>query len=107
MHWFLPPPGWLKLNNDGSTTGSLGLLALGGIFRNCRGFVTTCFHVKVGMGLAFEAEIITVIYALDLAQARDLNFIWLVSDSMYAVVLLRDRVRSLASESSLRSCCTD
>lgn len=66
---------------DGSASGSSGLLKCRGVFRNCRGFVTTCFHFKVGTGFTFEMEIIAIIYALELAQTRDLDFIWLVSNS--------------------------
>lgn len=54
-----------------------------------------CFNVKTGIGFAFVAEIIVVIYALELAQARGLNYIWLESDSVYVVVLLRDHLTKI------------
>lgn len=43
------------------------------------------------MGSAFDALLIAVIYALEVAHAGSLNFIWLESYSMYVVTLLRDR----------------
>lgn len=57
----------MKLNTDGFASGSPGLLSCGGVLRNCRGFVTTCFHAKVGTCFPFEAEILAVFYVLELA----------------------------------------
>lgn len=91
VHWRPPPSGWTKINTDGAAAGSPGALTCGGIFRNCRGFVSLCFHVKLGSGFAFEGELVAAIFALEMAQARELNFVWLESDSSYVVGLLRER----------------
>jgi hypothetical protein len=42
-----------------------------GIFRNCRGFVQGCFSSVLGMGFAFEAELVGVMMAVDIAFSLD------------------------------------
>lgn len=73
---------------DSSACGFPGSLVCGGVVHNSRGFVTTFFHAKVGDHFAFEAELIEVIYALELTHANSFNFIWQESDSMYVVTFL-------------------
>lgn len=67
------------------------MISGGGVFRNCWGFVTTYFHVKSGHEFAFEAELIAVIYALELAQTQGLDSFLLEPDSTYVVSLLQER----------------
>lgn len=49
------------------------------------------FHAKASTSFAFEAKLVVVIYALEMPKTCSLDFIWLESDSMHVVSLLRDR----------------
>ncbi|KAH6825024.1 hypothetical protein C2S53_005089 [Perilla frutescens var. hirtella] len=73
--WRPPPCGWIKINTDGSTIGAPGSMAMGGIFCGSDGQVLCCFHSDEGVGFAFLAELLAVIFALEQAQVRSLNFI--------------------------------
>lgn len=55
------------------------------IFKNSRGQVICCFHPKDSVGFTFEAELLAVIWALELAKAKHLNFFWIEDDSSYVV----------------------
>lgn len=82
----------MKINTDDVAPGALGALTCGGGFRNSRGFVSLCFHVKLGFDFAFKAELVVAIFALEMAQARELHFVWLGSDTSYMVGHLRERM---------------
>ncbi|KAK3230347.1 hypothetical protein Dsin_002228 [Dipteronia sinensis] len=46
--WSPPASGWIKVNIDGATIGSLRVSGCGGIFRNYRDFVKGCFAIPLG-----------------------------------------------------------
>lgn len=50
--------------------GSPRLADDGGILRNNRGFVKSCFSVPFGEVFAFESELMAVMHALDYAKVR-------------------------------------
>lgn len=72
--------GGQKLTLIGATSSASDTLSCGGVFWDCRGFVTTCFHIKVGTGFGFEAKIVSTIYALEVTQTCQLDFIWVEVD---------------------------
>ncbi|KAK2662084.1 hypothetical protein Ddye_000658 [Dipteronia dyeriana] len=68
VFWRSHPPGWIKVNTDGSSNGSPGPSGCGGIFRNCRRFVKGCFVVPLGVMYAFEVELLAVFKAIEFAH---------------------------------------
>ena len=91
VRWNLPPTGWLKCNIDGSALGAPGLSGCGGIFRTCRGFSKGCFSFFIGVGHAFEAELLGFILAVEKAKEFEWRNLWIESDSSYVVNLFRKK----------------
>ncbi|XP_057779593.1 uncharacterized protein LOC130998178 [Salvia miltiorrhiza] len=91
VYWWPPPHQWIKVNTDGSALGAPGRIAAGGVFRDSRSLVRGCFHVKGGLGFAFEAELLAVITAIQIAHQRTWFSLWVESDSTYIVGLLTSR----------------
>ncbi|XP_057808992.1 uncharacterized protein LOC131023449 [Salvia miltiorrhiza] len=71
--------------------GAPGIIAAGGVFRDNWAMVRGCFHIKGGVGFAFEAELLAIITAITLAHDRNWLRLWIESDSMYVVKLLESR----------------
>ncbi|XP_057767409.1 uncharacterized protein LOC130987739 [Salvia miltiorrhiza] len=71
--------------------GAPGIIAAGGVFRDNWGWVRGCFHFKGGKGFAFEAELLAVIHAIDIAHHCGWRQLWLEADSTYIVRLLQTR----------------
>lgn len=65
--WQYPPPDWIKVKTDGSSNGQPGPSSYAGILINCIGFVQGCFSSVLGMGFAFEAELVGVMMAVDIS----------------------------------------
>ena len=95
VQWQLPPPGWLKVNTDGSAFGSPGLAGCGGIFRTPRGFFKGAFAIPLGKSFAYEAELVGAIHAISYAFDFGWTNLWLECDSSYVVTLLRTRSSSV------------
>ncbi|XP_057803315.1 uncharacterized protein LOC131018618 [Salvia miltiorrhiza] len=70
VHWWPPVSPWIKVNTDGSAQGSPGNIAAGGVFRDHFAWVRGCFHYKAGVGYAFEAELLAVIIAVQIAHSK-------------------------------------
>ncbi|XP_057803758.1 uncharacterized protein LOC131019091 [Salvia miltiorrhiza] len=87
VHWWPPILQWIKVNTDGSALGAPGKIAAGGVFRDNHGCVRGCFHQDGGKGFAFEAELLAVILAIQIAHERNWRFLWVESDSTYIVNL--------------------
>ncbi|XP_057790991.1 uncharacterized protein LOC131008108 [Salvia miltiorrhiza] len=85
VHWWPPILQWIKVNTDGSALGAPGKIAAGGVFRDNHGCVRGCFHQDGGKGFAFEAELLAVILAIQIAHERNWRFLWVESDSTYIV----------------------
>ncbi|KAL0307928.1 UNVERIFIED_CONTAM: Retrovirus-related Pol polyprotein from transposon RE2 [Sesamum calycinum] len=85
IQWQPPPPGWMKVNTDGCSRGQPGPSSCGGIFRNCRGFVHGCFALSLGSGFAYQAEWVGVMTAIAIAHSKGWKYLWIESDSTYAV----------------------
>ncbi|XP_057787577.1 uncharacterized protein LOC131004845 [Salvia miltiorrhiza] len=92
VHWWPPPIQWIKVNTDGSALGATRKIAAGGgVFRDNFSWVRGCFHIKGGIGFAFEAELLTVITAVQIAYSRNWRHLWIESDSTYIVNLMQSR----------------
>ncbi|XP_057790774.1 uncharacterized protein LOC131007877 [Salvia miltiorrhiza] len=91
VYWWPPVTHWIKVNTDGSAKGAPGRIAAGGVFRDNFAYVRGCFHIKGGSGFAFEAELLAVITAINIAHDRGWLHLWVESDSMYVVRLLENR----------------
>ncbi|XP_057774892.1 uncharacterized protein LOC130993874 [Salvia miltiorrhiza] len=91
VYWWPPVTHWIKVNIDGSAKGAPGRIAAGGVFRDNFASVRGCFHIKGGSGFAFEAELLAVITAINIAHDRGWLHLWVESDSMYVVRLLENR----------------
>ncbi|KAL8480976.1 hypothetical protein ACS0TY_027491 [Phlomoides rotata] len=89
VRWQTPPVGVLKKNIDGSAAGSPGQLTGWGVFRDHFGVFRGCFTVSHGSGYAFEAELATTLYAIELVHDKGWSNIWLESDSSYVVHILK------------------
>ena len=63
-----PPPGWTKLNTDGSSDGAPGPSTAAGVFRTSRGFVKFCFVFKLGnfSKHAFETELLAAMSGIEI-----------------------------------------
>ncbi|KAK2652566.1 hypothetical protein Ddye_012422 [Dipteronia dyeriana] len=86
--WSPPASGWTKVNTDGVALSSPGVGGCGGIFCNCRAFVTGCFAVPLDHVFAFEVELLTDSIAINFAWQNGWHRIWLENDSSYVVQLL-------------------
>ncbi|XP_057790938.1 uncharacterized protein LOC131008050 [Salvia miltiorrhiza] len=91
VHWWPPSAPWIKVNTDGSALGAPGKIAAGGVFRDNWAWVRGCFHVKGGVGYAFEAELLAITHAIRIAHNRGWLYLWIESDSVYIVKILANR----------------
>ena len=86
--WWSPPrPGWTKLIPTARR--------LVCVFRTCRGFIRGCFTSSPPILHALEAELGTMINALELAQSNYWSPLWIETDSVYLVELVRNRSRDV------------
>ncbi|XP_057779480.1 uncharacterized protein LOC130998061 [Salvia miltiorrhiza] len=85
--WHLPPPSWIKINTDGSVRE--GRIHAGGVFRNAFNDVLGCYHFSGGQGVAFEAELLAIIIAIESVHRAKWDRVWFESDSSYVVQLLQ------------------
>ncbi|KAL8463490.1 hypothetical protein ACS0TY_034223 [Phlomoides rotata] len=89
VRWQVPPIKVIKINVDGGAAGSPGSLTGGGVFRDNFGVFRGCFAVSHGWGFAFEAELASALLAIELAHDKGWKTIWLESDSIYVVQMLK------------------
>lgn len=85
ISWFPPSCSWLKCNTDGCARGAPGLAACGGIFRNDKAEFHGCFAINLGVQLAFYAELIGAIYAIEISYKKGWHRLWLECDSELVV----------------------
>lgn len=79
--WRLPEPYWIKLNIDEADLGQPSFAREWSIFHSSRGFVKGCFVVHLGHIFAFEAELLAMIQALEIAKEYSWENLWLKYDS--------------------------
>ncbi|GAU46447.1 hypothetical protein TSUD_402140 [Trifolium subterraneum] len=65
--WQPPILHWFKCNTDGAALGAPDQAAYGGIFRNSIGDCIGCFADKLGIEIAFFAELVAAMKAIEIA----------------------------------------
>ncbi|KAF5931536.1 hypothetical protein HYC85_027707 [Camellia sinensis] len=65
-----PPPGWLKMNVDGSLAGNPGMAVIGGLIRDHSGMWVMGFCQKVGWASAIKAEIWALWQGINIAWSQ-------------------------------------
>ncbi|KAG6466651.1 hypothetical protein ZIOFF_075555 [Zingiber officinale] len=89
VHWRRPDDGWFKLNTDGSSRGNPGESAYGAIVRDHSGQVLVARQGVLGEGSNIRAELMAILRGLELCVDRQLSPIWLESDSLVALHIIR------------------
>jgi len=79
-----PIHNWVKCNTDGASQGNLGVATCAGIFRNSHGESRGCFAANLGIANALHAELMGVILAIEIASDKQLNHLWIETDSKLA-----------------------
>lgn len=87
--------GLAKDQFDGAARGSPGLLGTGGVIRDCFGRAIALFAAPLGVRFAFEAELFAVMLAVQKVSSLPPHPIWIESDSMLVVQMLRHRSASV------------
>ena len=88
--WTPPHFSWHKANTDGLAFGSPGRAAIGGIFRNYRGFSKGAFSKFIGIHNAFEAELLAFMQAIEIAWEKNWRKLWVEMDSKAVVNCVMD-----------------
>ncbi|KAF7815210.1 putative ribonuclease H-like domain-containing protein [Senna tora] len=83
-----PPPGWWKLNVDGTCQGSPKLIAGGGLIRDSHGNWIHGFTKFFGQGSSLLAELWAIYEGLTLAKSLHYEKLIVESDSLTAINLL-------------------
>ncbi|KAG6488356.1 hypothetical protein ZIOFF_049599 [Zingiber officinale] len=89
VHWRRPDDGWFKLNTDGSSRGNPGESSYGAIVRDHSGQVVVARQGVLGEGSNIRAELMAILRGLELCVDRQLSPIWLESDSLVALHIIR------------------
>ncbi|KAJ1409311.1 Ribonuclease H domain [Sesbania bispinosa] len=89
VKWNPPDLGWIKLNTDGSVNAHHHLVACGGIFRNHHGNFVLAFAQKLAPTSILEAELLAILYGLELAWTRQFNKLLVEVDSTSAIRLVQ------------------
>jgi ribonuclease HI len=87
--WSPPIFNWIKVNTDGAATKNPNKASAGGIFRDKDGLCIGCFAQNLGNVNAFHAELMAAIIAMEIAQSRNFNFLWLETDSQLVYLALK------------------
>ncbi|GAU51353.1 hypothetical protein TSUD_413010 [Trifolium subterraneum] len=81
--WLPPLPLWVKCNTDGASTSISS--SCGGIFRNSEADFMCAFADNLGVGSAFNAELIGAMNTIELANSKHWSNLWLETDSVLVV----------------------
>jgi ribonuclease HI len=90
--WQPPPLCWVKCNSNDASKGNPGPLACGGIFRDNQANDLGCFASNFGICDAFSAELIGAITAIEIAQRRGWNHLWLECDSKLVTLTFKSQL---------------
>ncbi|KAF7815394.1 putative ribonuclease H protein At1g65750 family [Senna tora] len=101
--WNKHEKGWVKFNVDGVRKDSLSLTACGGLARDSEGRFLTGFVHKLGDGTALNAELWSMLSALEVAWRAGFKKIVVESDCLTAVKLVNDSVQAMHPCSTILS----
>ncbi|XP_062005947.1 uncharacterized protein LOC133723132 [Rosa rugosa] len=82
--WEAPPSGWIKVNTDGSFSGTTRA-SFGGVFRDSEGLFLGGFSYNATVPSAIDAEVLAIIEAINVALVRRWTHIWLETNSILAL----------------------
>ncbi|XP_077237074.1 uncharacterized protein LOC143878709 [Tasmannia lanceolata] len=85
--WVLPSQTELKINTDASI--SSDMVSLGGILRDNKGQIISLFSVAYDSVPIQEAELEAIIRSVQLARNRNVENLWIESDSLNVVQIIR------------------
>ena len=86
--WKPPTINWVKANTDGSVVNSTS--SCGGLFRDFRGSFLGAFASNLREVSVFEAEIMGLMMAMEIAAHKNWHRLWLESDSSSAVKMFKN-----------------
>ncbi|KAF7819758.1 putative reverse transcriptase [Senna tora] len=101
--WNKPEKGWVKFNVDGVRKDSLSLTACGGLARDSEGRFLTGFVHKLGDGTVLNAELWSMLSALEVARCAGFKKVVIESDCLTAVKLVNDSVQAMHPCSTILS----
>lgn len=88
--FWLPPFGpWIKCNTDGAALGQPGHASCAGVFRDSTASFLGCFTANLGIHTAFYAELVGVMYAIELAAAKGWWNLWVETDSVLVTLAFK------------------
>ena len=90
VSWEKPELGWFKLNTDGSSRGSTGLTASGGLIRDEGGNWVIGFSRKIGRTNSFAAEMWALRDGLQLCQQMSAHAVLIELDVKSLVDVLNN-----------------
>ncbi|XP_073133701.1 uncharacterized protein [Henckelia pumila] len=91
VRWLKPPPGFFKLNVDGSSKGNPGESSVGGLVRDSSGRTLGFFSEFIGPGSNVRAELWAVWRGVLFCSDHSLFPLWIETDSQIAIQILRSR----------------
>lgn len=83
--YYMPNPGWTKVNVDGAALGQPGESACGWIFRIYRGFPKGSFAMPLGVQNSIFARIKGFIIAVEIVENKGWFPLWIGTDSFVLV----------------------
>ncbi|KAK8584892.1 hypothetical protein V6N13_138835 [Hibiscus sabdariffa] len=86
--WTPPPPNWITLNTDASTTQPAELSFSGGVFRDSSGTWKLGFHQAIGIMSPLHAELRNILIGLRIALNHGIENLIIQTDNSQAATLL-------------------
>jgi len=83
----------IKVNTDGAATKNPPNAVAGGIFRNDAGNCLGCFTQNLGTANAYYAELLAAILAMEFAQSKCYNHLWLETDSQLVCLAIKSSAK--------------
>ncbi|KAK6138093.1 hypothetical protein DH2020_028157 [Rehmannia glutinosa] len=87
--WSKPDFGWVKVNTNGASRGNPGPAGCGGVLRDSSGSIIAGFSKFINHSSNVHAELMSILFGLELAMELDLPKIWIESDSLVSIQLLQ------------------
>ncbi|RHN51770.1 putative ribonuclease H-like domain-containing protein [Medicago truncatula] len=78
-----------KVNTDGAATRNPRNASTGDIFRDKEGLCIGCVAQNLGNVNAYHGELMAAIIAMEIAQSRNFNHLWLETDSQLVYLALK------------------